>query len=93
MNYRNMQNNKREKAILLNNIGIVSFAMVELNLYLDTHPNDEEAMEYFMHFTKNRNMLLKEYAMNYGPLVLDMVSDQDGEWKWATGPMPWEGEC
>ena len=95
MNYRNMPGgNATEKSILLKNIDMVGFAMVELAQYLDTHPDDEEAMEYFMHFMKNKKMLMKEYTLKYGPLCLDNMNDRDlNKWKWATEPMPWEGVC
>ena len=35
---------------MLNDISIVDFVLVDLSLYLDTHPFDQEAMEYFNHF-------------------------------------------
>ena len=31
---------------MLNDISIVDFVLVDLSLYLDTHPFDQEAMEY-----------------------------------------------
>lgn len=34
---------------MLKDIGIIDFALVELNEYLDTHPFDKRAMEYFNH--------------------------------------------
>ncbi|MDE6686477.1 MAG: spore coat protein CotJB [Lachnospiraceae bacterium] len=91
--YRNMaaydrRNNRDE---LIQKIGMLDFALVDLNLYLDTHPDDHEAMEYFMHFKKNLDMLRKEYTTKYGPLkVEDMANGAWDSWKWATEPMPWE---
>ena len=32
---------------LLNHINTVSFAVDDIQLYLDTHPDDEEALAYF----------------------------------------------
>ena len=34
---------------LLHWIDMVSFAVVEITEYLDTHPDDEEALKYFNH--------------------------------------------
>ena len=35
---------------LLHWIDMVSFAVVEITEYLDTHPDDEEALKYFNHY-------------------------------------------
>ena len=40
--------NGKEK--LLYDIGVVSFVVVDLGLYLDTHPTDCKAMEYYNHY-------------------------------------------
>lgn len=91
--YRNMagydrRNNRDE---LIQKIGMLDFALVDLNLYLDTHPDDHEVMEYFTHFKKNLDMLRREYTTKYGPLkVEDMANGAWDSWKWVTEPMPWE---
>ncbi|MBQ9155522.1 MAG: spore coat protein CotJB [Eubacterium sp.] len=80
-----------EKKSLLYYINVVSFAALEANLYLDTHPEDEEALEYFHHYSDAREQALKEYAKRFGPLNTDQVRDGEDVWKWATQPWPWEG--
>ena len=45
---------KMEKKNLLFYIDAVSFAALDASLYLDTHPDDAEALEYFHHFNKAR---------------------------------------
>ena len=66
------------------------------SLYLDTHPEDKEALDYFHHFNSARQQALHEYAVRFGPLTLGDVQ-HDGpckdSWKWATQPWPWEGDC
>ncbi len=88
----NMQNNEQRR--LLHEIGVISFVVTEMNLYLDTHPTDKDAMEYLNHYVRMKNKAMREYAMKYSPL---RISDADGcpqsEWKWATEPWPWEGGC
>lgn len=83
-----------EQSRLYHDIGIISFVVVEMTEYLDTHPTDKEAMEYLSHYVHMQNQAMREYAMKYGPL---RISDADGckqnEWKWATQPWPWEGGC
>ena len=37
---------------MLHDIGIADFVLTDLMLYLDTHPTDQNAMEYFNHYTR-----------------------------------------
>ena len=46
-----------QKEDLLMDIGIVSFTLVDLALFLDTHPTDRTAMEYFNHYVRIKNQL------------------------------------
>ena len=81
-----------EKKHLLFYIDAVSFAALDASLYLDTHPKDTEALEYFEHFSKARRQALHEYSVRFGPLTLD-TAQPDNCWQWATQPWPWEGDC
>lgn len=84
--------NEQEK--LLHDIGVMDFVTIEMALYLDTHPNDRNAMEYFNHYNRMTNQAKKEYADKFGPLTLTMADTPNcGDWVWATLPMPWEGGC
>ena len=75
---------------LLEEIGKISFVVVELNLYLDTHPYDKKAMESFKQFKELKEQLTKEYCEKYGPLTLECAADDSCEWKWALQNWPWE---
>ncbi len=73
-------------------INEVSFAAYDALLYLDTHPNDTEALSYFHEYNRKRNYALKEYAKAYGPLNIGtMDDDASRSWEWACQPWPWEG--
>lgn len=83
-----------EKERLYHDIGVIDFVIVEMKLYLDTHPTDKEAMEYLNHYVRMKNQAMREYAMKFGPLRMsDADSSTQNEWKWAMQPWPWEGEC
>ena len=82
--------NHKEK--LLHDIGLVDFTVVELALYLDTHPFDKNAIEYFNHYNRIKLQLEKEFSEKYYPLNLNLVAC-DKEWKWGMAPLPWEGVC
>ena len=80
------------KEQLLNDIGIVSFVLIELGLYLDTHPYDRNAMEYFNHYNRIKQQMTREFSMKYYPLTMDMA-ESSKEWRWGAAPLPWEGAC
>ena len=84
--------NEQEK--LLHDIGILGFIVIELTLYLDTHPTDRNAMEYLNHYNRMSNQAKKEYSKKFGPLTVALADTSDcNDWNWATLPMPWEGGC
>ena len=45
--------NSEEKK--LHDIGIADFVLTDLMLYLDTHPSDQKAMEYFNHYARSKH--------------------------------------
>jgi len=77
---------------MLKEISIIDFVLVELMLYLDTHPYDRSALEHYNHYNRMKYRMEKEFSMKYYPLTKDMA-DCDKEWKWGKAPLPWEGGC
>ena len=77
-----------EKEEMLFNIGEYAFMMHDMNLYLDTHPNNQEALSKFNEYRNKTNELITMYERKYGPL---MVSDNDfnksftwvNKWPWV----------
>lgn len=92
--YKNMTyikpviNNERQKALY--KLQEVAFAAHELNLYLDTHPNDVNTIRLYNEYNKQEKMLNDEYERKYGPVDL---SDSEGlsmtPWAWIKEPWPW----
>ena len=80
-----------ERTRLLNDIGKAGFVLTELNLYLDTHPYDQQAMDMFRQYSALKNSLVKEFTEKFGPIVLNCVDMDSREWKWGTQDWPWEG--
>ncbi len=92
------QNNSNAQYALLNKINEYSFAVIELLLFLDTHPDDCAAKEDFMKYSCARMEAVNEYARKYGPLNIDTIKESDEDyWKWVYQPWPWEtkrkGRC
>lgn len=72
-------------------VDMVSFAVQEANLYLDTHPSDPAALAYFQEYSRLRNQALKDYASMFGPLTIDTAGGCKNQWEWVNSPWPWEG--
>ncbi len=80
--------NSRE--MLLDRIRAIEFAALELNLYLNSHPNDRRALMEFNNYAKELMALKNEYERNYGPLLNFGFSDSQYPWQWVNDPWPWE---
>lgn len=74
---------------LLNQIMAVDFKLYDLQLYLDTHPFDREALCKYQNLVNECDALKDEYEEKYGPLTANAAAG-DCEWKWIKNPWPWE---
>lgn len=85
-----MDGNNRK--CLFEEIEAASFAIDDVKLYLDTHPNDQEALAYYEKYKCQRQQKVEEYTNCFGPLTADNVNVENG-WMWVDTPWPWEGKC
>lgn len=67
----------------------LDFAINDLNLYLDIHPDDHEIYHLFKKYIKEYDEVKREYDKMVGPLCLTDVTSSSYNWleEW-----PWEGE-
>jgi len=79
-----------EQAELLTYVDALTFAMIDLNLYLDVYPNDREALELFNQYRMQADEYTKKYENKYGPLELTSNSLNTFPWAWDNAPWPWE---
>ena len=79
---------KRE--MLLKKISTAQFAALDTQLFLDTHPGDEESVEKMKKYRDMAKPLIKEYEQKYGPLTKNR--NDANAWNWIKGPWPWESE-
>lgn len=75
---------------LMEQLQSVDFVLVDLTLYLDTHPNDLEAINQFNHYAKERKKLKKAVESIYGPLQQYGNSYSAYPWNWNDSPWPWQ---
>lgn len=69
----------------------ISFALVEVVLYLDAYPNCERAKKYYKELSDERHTLISALAKAGMPMSGMYV--QGNEWTWTKGPWPWEYEA
>lgn len=75
---------------LLKEIQIAKFAVIEANLFLDTHPNDQEALKFFKKSADKLHDLMMEWEEKYGRV--QNTADGQLRWAWVDNPWPWEME-
>ncbi len=78
---------ERDKA--LRQIQEYDFAMTEVNLFLDNHPEDAQALAYYQRYRTLSENSTREYEEKYGPLTMAGVCS-DTFWDWVRTPWPWE---
>ena len=90
INYSNDNNcecNENERRELIKQIKCYSFAVTDLALYLDTHPDDEKALCLHNKYSKELKELKDAYQKVYGPLTYYYPCNK---WRWLEEPWPWE---
>ena len=81
--------NKNEKPITpRTELQVMAFAIQELALYLDTHRNDQEALEIYRAYQKAYHDAAAEYSRSCGPLTHGHPTE--GPYQWLDDPWPWE---
>lgn len=63
------------------------FSIIELGLYLDTHPDDEQALCLHREYCKKAKDLSDKYQKMFGPLTIFYPCKK---WRWLEEPWPWE---
>lgn len=83
---------QNEQAKMLTTIDSLEFAMNDLQLYLDVHPNNNEGLMLFNQYRKSFNEMLYEYQNKYGPITISSDSMLKYPYSWINSPWPWEDD-
>lgn len=88
-NGNNTDNMNRNE--LMQYISELEFALVDLNLYLDTHPDNAEALEMFTKLAATLKSLKADYAKKYAPITaMDVRNETPFEWVSSEHKWPWQ---
>lgn len=82
-----MMDEKQEK--LLKDVMAADFTVIDLNLYLDTHPMDQRTIVYYNNCVQRAKMLRETYERTYSPLTAFTPYNRY-PWQWIDSPWPWE---
>lgn len=75
---------------ILKRLTILDFLAVDLQLYLDSHPNDENAIEKYNSVVDEADSLREQYEKLFGPLFGFRSYSKRDEFNWIDDPWPWE---
>ena len=79
-----------ERDLLLKKIGACKFAVVDIDLFLDTHPGDSEMLKKREDYLKQLTPMVKEFEEKFGPLSKD--DTPNNTWAWVKVLWPWDTE-
>ena len=74
---------------MLKELTALDFYTLDLQLYLDTHPDDREALARYNAVVEEANTLRREYEKLFGPLY-SFRSPSKQPWQWNNDPWPWQ---
>lgn len=70
--------NDKEKLLL--NIYELDFAINDLSLYLDLHPENKNIFNKYSEYVNKYNIYLKKYEESYGPMELNTTTYDKYKW-------------
>lgn len=74
----------------LGELQALEFVLVELGLYLDTHPDDAEAFALFQQYAALEKAGREKYEAAYGPLTMTATAAGKSWSSWINAPWPWD---
>ena len=81
-----------ERSECLRKLQEASFALDDVKLFLDTHPTDQKALEYYEKQKKLRDQYMRDFTSRFGPISAYDVNVTN-RWTWVDNPWPWETEA
>lgn len=82
-----MNNRNRIREEMMKQIKCLSFAVVDISEYLDTHPDDRKAICLHKEYCNQLEQIKDKYQRIFGPLTIYYPCNK---WRWLESPWPWE---
>lgn len=78
-----MQNRNRVRQEMMKQIKCLSFAIVDISQYLDTHPDDRKAICLHKEYCNQLEEIKDKYQRVFGPLTIYYPCNK---WRWLEEP-------
>ena len=78
-----------EKEQSMRRLQSLQFAVIELSLYLDTHPDNAEALSAHKKLSEQAQRAKEDYEQHFGALTL-FTAGSGEYWEPVASPFPWE---
>jgi len=79
-----------EREMSLWKVQAYEFALLEVGLFLDTHPTDQTALSYFKQYRDMKHQAESDFTRKFGPITMGHMDNDLSTWKWIDNPWPWE---
>ena len=87
----NVRQSDRDR--MLQRLSTLDFMLLDMCLYLNTHPADNNALAIHKQVSEEAREIRKTYEHRFGPLLGRDSINAKGEWQWSKDPWPWESEA
>ena len=77
-----------DKKALLHEIRVCTFALIEAKLFLDSHPDDRQAIAFYRKHRETLNQLQKKWRT----CTNEVFNANCSRWTWVDTPWPWQSE-
>ncbi len=77
-----------ERERMLRRLSSYDFAVTELHIYLDTHPDDAAAAKTLADYEQKSDSLARDFQEKFGPLT--PMNETGNRWAWISDPWPWD---
>ena len=84
--------NTSERANDLRKVQKYFFAAYDLQLFLDTHPTNKEALRLYASTVEKAKRAKAEFEEKYGPLSPFSAASNTEYWQWIENPWPWDAQ-
>ena len=79
-----------DRDTMLMKLSELDFAALDLQLFLDTHPDNKKAIEQYNTAVDVAGKARAEYEKAFGPLTSFRVPSQPDKFTYIESPWPWE---
>ena len=81
-----------DRKALLNQVTVLDFMATDLQLYLNTHPQDRAALKMYNDTLSRAQAARRQYEQHFGPLVGARSASSPNRWNWSDTPWPWQAD-